>query len=277
MNKRTFVKSVTTLAIAAAFGFAGSAYAAPKVIKVGVVGDYNAHWETIQKIVEKDNIKIKLVKFSDYATPNRALADGEIDMNAFQHKAFLANDIARNGYKIVALADTFVSPLAVFNNKKKIKSVKDFKKGDQIAIPSDLTNGGRALKILEEIGLIEVDPSKGFVPTKADITKYKVRVKIVEAESGILARLLPDVSAALINGGNAFTAGLNPMKDSIYIENVDPSVNPNTPKLVNILAVREKDAKNPDLVKIAKAYQTKATAETLLKAYDGAFIPVFKY
>ena len=277
MNKRTFLKSAAALAVAAAFGLSGAALAAPKVIKVGVVGDYNAHWETINKILEKDNLKVKLVKFSDYATPNRALDDGEIDMNAFQHKAFLANDIARNGYKIVSIGDTFVSPLAVFNNKKKVKSVKDIKKGDQIAIPSDLTNGGRALKILEQMGLIEVDPSKGFVPTKADITKYKVRIKIVEAESGILARLLPDVSAALINGGNAFTAGLNPMKDSIFIENVDPAVNPNVPKLVNILAAREKDAKNPDLLKVVKAYQSKATAETLLKAYDGAFIPVFKY
>ena len=71
-------------------------------VKVGVVGEYNAQWDTVNKLLEKDKIKVELVKYSDYATPNRALSDKEIDLNAFQHKAYLANDIKRNGYKIVA-------------------------------------------------------------------------------------------------------------------------------------------------------------------------------
>ena len=74
-------------------------------VKVGVVGEYNAQWDTVNKLLEKDKIKVELVKYSDYATPNRALSDKEIDLNAFQHKAYLANDIKRNGYKIVAIGD----------------------------------------------------------------------------------------------------------------------------------------------------------------------------
>lgn len=118
-------------------------------VKVGVVGEYNAQWDTVNKLLEKDKIKVELVKYSDYATPNRALSDKEIDLNAFQHKAYLANDIKRNGYKIVAIGDTLVTPLRVFNNKQKIKAIADIKDGDKIAIPADLTNGGRALKLLE--------------------------------------------------------------------------------------------------------------------------------
>lgn len=245
------------------------------MVKVGVVGAYNAQWDTVNEILKKDNIEVKLVKYSDYATPNRALNDGDIDLNAFQHKAFLKNDIARNGYKIEAIGDTLITPLCVFNNKDRIKSMSEIKDGDVIAIPSDLTNGGRALKVLESAGLIKVDPAKGYTPTKADITEYVKKIKIREAESGILARILPDVSAALINGGNAFTAHLDPAKDSIYQENLDPKVNQAAPQLVNVIAARSEDKDNPTYKKVVDAYHTDAVAKTLLDAYKGAFLPAW--
>lgn len=246
------------------------------VVKVGVVGDYNAQWDTVNKLLEKDKIQVKLVKFSDYATPNRALADGEIDLNAFQHKAFLANDIARNGYKIEAIGDTLITPLRVFNNKEKLKSMKDVKDGDIFAIPSDLTNGGRALKVLESAGLIVCDPVKGYVPTKTDITKYNVKIEIREAESGVLYNILPDVSAALINGGNAYTAGLDPAKDSIYTEDINAATNPNVGQLYNVIVARSKDKDNPAYKKVVDAYHTFDTAKTLMDVYKGAFTPVWK-
>lgn len=246
-----------------------------KEIKVGVVGDYVAQWDTVNEILKKDNLKVKLVRYSDYATPNRALHDGEIDLNAFQHKAFLKNDIERNGYEIVDIGDTIITPLCVFNNKDKIKSIEDIKDGDIIAIPSDLTNGGRALKVLEAAGLIKVDPSKGYTPTKADITEYVKKIKIREAESGILARILPDVSAALINGGNAYTANLNPSTDSVYQENIDPKVNPAAAVLINVIAAKKDRADDADLKKVVEAYQTDAVADTILEAYKEAFLPAW--
>lgn len=158
---------VTTLAAVLFLG--GCAYGEQAVSKegvttvtVGVVGEHNQQWDTVNQLLEKDNIKVELRKFSDYAAPNRALNDGEIDLNAFQHKAFLANDIAQKGYEIEAIGDTIIAPLSIYNNKEKISSIGDIKDGDVIAIPSDLTNGGRALKLLEAAGLIECDPEKGF-------------------------------------------------------------------------------------------------------------------
>jgi len=133
----------------------GKAAAEPTVVKVGVVGEYNAQWDTINELLQADNIQVELVKFADYAAPNRALADGEIDLNAFQHKAFLANDVEKQGYEITSIGDTIIAPLSIYNNKEKISSIEDIKDGDTIAIPSDLTNGGRALKLLEAAGLIE--------------------------------------------------------------------------------------------------------------------------
>ena len=121
------------------------------IVKVGVVGEYNAQWDTVNELLAKDsNYQVELVKFTDYAAPNRALNDGEIDLNAFQHKAFLANDISQKGYEIVDIGDTIIAPLSIYNNKDKISSIEEIKDGDIIAIPSDLTNGGRALKLLEK-------------------------------------------------------------------------------------------------------------------------------
>ena len=245
------------------------------VVKVGVVGDYNAQWDTVNDLLKKDKIQVKLVKFSDYATPNRALADGEIDLNAFQHKAYLKNDIERNGYKIEAIGDTLITPLRVFNNTEKLKSMKDVKDGDIFAIPSDLTNGGRALKVLESAGLIVCDPAKGYVPTKTDITKYNVKIQIREAESGVLFNILPDVSAALINGGNAYTAGLDSKKDSIFAEDIDPKTNPNVGQLFNVIVARSKDKDNPVYKKVVDAYHTPETAKTLVDVYKGAFTRVW--
>lgn len=268
-------KILKAAVLAAAVVFASSAYADHTVVKVGVVGAYNAQWDTVNELLKKDDIEVKLVKYSDYATPNRALNDGDIDLNAFQHKAFLKNDIERNGYKIESIGDTLITPLCVFNNKDKIKSMDEIKDGDIIAIPSDLTNGGRALKVLESAGLIKVNPDKGYTPTKADITEYVKKIELREVESGILARILPDVSAALINGGNAFTAHLDPSKDSIYQENLDPKVNKAAAQLVNVIVARSEDKDNPVYKKVVDAYHTDAVADTLIEAYKGAFLPAW--
>lgn len=280
MNKRIFLKSLITIGCACAFtsSLISTSYANDdfREVTVGVVGDYVAQWDTVNELLAAEKIRVKLIKYSDYATPNRALADGEIDLNAFQHKAYLANDIERNGYKIVSIGETLITPLRIYRNKNKISSLAEIKDGDVIAIPSDLTNGGRAIKLLEATGLIKVDPSKGYVPTKLDITEYKVKIKIREAESGILARLLPDVTAAVINGGNAYTAGLDSFADSIYAENLDPKTNPQVSQLVNVIAAREVDKDNPVYLKVVQAYQSPETAATLMKAYKGAFSPAWK-
>ena len=238
----------------------------PVVVKVGVVGEYNAQWDTINELLADDGIQVELVKFTDYAAPNRALDDGEIDLNAFQHKAFLANDIQQKGYDIVDIGDTIIAPLGIYNNKDKISSIEDIKDGDVIAIPSDLTNGGRALKLLEAAGLIECDPAKGVVPTKADITKYNTQIEIMEAESATLANILPDCAAAIINGGNAFTAGLNPLTDTIFVEDVNPETNPAVPDLVNVIVARTEDKDNETYLKIVEAYHTRKCRKPLKKS-----------
>lgn len=268
----TAAGAAETTAGTAAQGSADSTSTEKTIVKVGVVGEYNAQWDTINELLADEGIEVELVKFTDYAAPNRALDDGEIDLNAFQHKAYLANDIAQKGYDIVDIGDTIIAPLAIFNNKDKISSVEDIKDGDVIAIPSDLTNGGRALKLLEAAGLIECDPEKGFTPTKADITNYNVKIEIKEAESATLFNILPDCAAAIINGGNAFTAGLDPISDAIFRENVDPETNEAVPQLINVIVARTADKDNEIYKKVVDAYHTPEVEQTIKDAYKGAFI-----
>lgn len=282
--KKTAVTVTAAAAALALYGCSGSSDTAQTgtaadgkdaeatVVEVGVVGEYNDQWDTINELLAPENIQVKLVKFTDYAAPNRALADGDIDLNAFQTKTFLDNDMAQKGYDLTVVGDTIIAPLAIYNNKDKISSIDDIKDGDIIAIPNDLTNGGRALKLLEQAGLIECDPEKGFVPTKADITKYNVEIEIREAESATLANILPDCAAAIINGGNAFTAGLNPVKDSIFTEDVNPDTNEQVPQLVNVIAARAEDKDNEVYQKIVEAYQTPEVEKTIQEAYQGAFL-----
>lgn len=195
-------------------------------------------------------------------------------MNAFQHHAYLEKEVADCSYEIEAIGDTIIAPLGIYNNKSKITKLEDIKDGDIIAIPSDATNGGRALKILEEIGLIEVDPAVGYLPTVADITKYNVKIEIKEAESATLASILPDVTAALINGGNAYSAGLSSAEDTIYLEDVNKVTD--IDRLKNLIAVQSDELDNEVYKKIVEAYQTAEVKQTLQDAYQGAFLPAWE-
>ena len=112
------------------------------VIKLGVVGENNEQWQPVIDKLAEENIDLELVKFADYPLPNRALNDGEIDLNSFQHIAYFEDDCKNNGYDLSIIGETIMAPLGLYSNK--IKDVSEIKDGDIIAIPNDATNGGRA-------------------------------------------------------------------------------------------------------------------------------------
>jgi len=241
------------------------------VIKLGVVGENNEQWDPVIEKLAEDNIKLELIKFADYSLPNRALNDGEIDLNAFQHYAYLNKDVESNGYKIEAIGDTLVAPLGVFSNK--IKDLSELKDGDTIAIPNDATNGGRALKVLEAAGVIKVDPAAGYTPTLNDITENPKNIKFEEVEAANTASLLPDVAAALINGGHAIDNGLNPKTDSIYLEKVEGgSENP----YINVIVARTEDKDNENYKKVVEYFRTPEVAQKIEEVYKGAYLPTWK-
>jgi len=239
------------------------------VVKVGVVGANNEQWDTVNKLLEGDNIRCEMVEFAEYKLPNNALDAGEIDLNAFQHKAYLQKEIDDLGYDIAVLGDTIVAPLSLYSDK--ITDVSELKEGDKIAIPSDPTNEGRCFKILESAGLLEVDPAAGYVPELKDITANPLKLEFVEVEASNTASLLPDVAAAFVNGAHAIDNGLK-IEDAVYTEQVEPgSDNP----YINIIVCRTADLDNEVYKKVLAAYQSDETAQAIRDIYQGTYIPAF--
>lgn len=240
------------------------------VIKVGLVGEHNEQWDHIVTMLAKEGINIQLVKFADYTIPNQALSDGEINLNAFQHYAFLNNQIRDKGYKLTPIGDTIIAPLGLYS--RKIKSLNELKRGDKIAIPNDPTNGGRSLKVLEAAGLIKVDPKAGYVPEVANITENRLNIQFIQVEASQTAGLLPDVAAAIINGGHATDHGLNPTKDSIYLEK--QTVGSNNP-YVNIIVARTEEKDNPVYKKIVDAYHSDEVRQIIETVFKGIYVPAW--
>ncbi len=240
-------------------------------VKIGVVGENNEQWDYIAKQLKEEGIEIELVKFADYSLPNQALADGEIELNAFQHYAFLDNQIKESNLELTAIGETIIAPLGLYS--KQVTEVAQIKENDKIAIPSDATNGGRALKLLEAAGLLTVDPAAGYLPTVADITSNPLKLEIYEVEAANTPSLLPDVAAAIINGGHAVDNGLVPETDAIYLETVaEGSDNP----YINIIVARTEDKDNEVYQRIVEAYQSDEVADVIKEAFKGAYLPAWK-
>lgn len=243
----------------------------PVVVKVGLVGEKNDQWKYIAKKLEEDNIKLELVTFSEYSLPNQALADKDIDMNAFQHYAYLNNEIASRKFDLTVIGDSVIAPLGLYS--KKIKDVSEFKQGDKIAIPSDPTNGGRALKVLESAGLLKVKPEAGYLPNIGDVTENKLNLQIIEIEAAMTPRLLDDVTASIINGAHAVDAGFTPSKDAIYLEGVqEGGENP----YINVIVVRTAEKDNPVYKRVVEVYHTDEVEKIIEVDFRGAYVPAWK-
>lgn len=238
-------------------------------VKLGVVGAiYEDLWKpAIEKLKEED-INLEIVQFSDYSTPNSALNSGEIDLNAFQHQIFLDSDVSSNGYGIEAIAYSFIIPLNLYSNK--VTSVKDIKDGDIVAIPNDVTNGGRALKVLESAGLITLKSNEETSPTVNDIEKYNVKIEIKELAANTIPSVLPDITAGIVNGGFALDYGLK-VEDAIY---KDTSINESV--YWNIIAAKsdnlKDDAKLQIYKKVISAFQTEETEKVFNDTFGGYFV-----
>lgn len=243
----------------------------PVTVKLGVVGSiYEDLWTPAKEALKDEGIDLEFVQFSDYVTPNNALANGEIDLNAFQHRIYLQSEIDSYGYEIQNIGNTFIIPLNLYS--QKVSSVDELKDGDTVAIPDDLTNGGRALKVLEAAGLIELNPDAAFNPTLDDIIKYNVGIKIEELKANVIPSALADVTAAVVNGNYALDFGLK-TDEAIYKDTVL-----DVEEYWNLIAARTADLEDADKAavyeKVVKAFQSPETETVFNDTYGGYFIKV---
>lgn len=238
------------------------------VLKVGATPE--PHAEMLKLVVEdlaSQGIKLDVIEFTDYVTPNDALESGQIDANFFQHWPYMESFNKEKGYHLANAGGIHIEPIALYS--KKISALSDLPAGAVIAIPNDPTNEGRALLLLQSAGLIKLSASAGITATPQDITENAKKLKFREIEAASLPRVLQDVDAAVINGNYAIPAGLRASKDGLLIEGADsPYVN-----IISVKAGNEKDARITALV---KALCSEKIADFIEKRYpDGEVVTVF--
>ena len=239
-------------------------------VKIGVVGEDTEVWDEVITRLQEQDIYAELVTFTDYNQPNEALLSGDLQLNSFQHQRFLDNFNKEKGSNIVSIGDTVLAPLGLYSSK--IKDVSEIKNGDRIAIPDDVSNGSRALILLQTAGLIKVNGQAGDDLTKDDITENPLNLEIIALDASQTARSLDDVTAAAINNGMAIDAGYIPTKDAFFLEPVDDNSKP----YVNIIATKEENKDNEVLKKIVQAYQTDETAKAIDETTKGSSISAWK-
>lgn len=236
-------------------------------IKVGVIGGAEQQVAEVAKKVAEDKygLDVDLIIFNDYVLPNEALSKGDIDVNAFQHKSYLEQQIKDRGYKLVSVGNTFVYPIAGYS--KKIKSLTELKEGDQIALPNDPTNLGRSLLLLQKVGLIKLNNNVDLLPTILDVTENPKNLKLTELEAPQLPRSLDDqkIALAVINTTYASKVDLTPSKDGLFVEDKDSPY-------VNLIVAREDNKDADNVKKFVQAWQSDEVNEAANKIFNGGAV-----
>ncbi len=265
--KLALVGALAALTVVAA-GCGGAAKDDKKVdmdkpVIVGVnPGPHAIIMDNVKKIAEKKGLKIEVKEFSDFVTPNSALAAGEIWANSYQHEPFLKATMKKEpSFKLAKAFNTALFPINIYS--KKLKPGDSIPDGAKIGIPNDPTNGGRSILLLASHGLIKVKDPRDVTTTVKDITDNPHKFQIIELEAAAIPRSLDDLDCAAINTTYALNAGLNPATDPILKETADSLY-------VNIVAVKEETLKDPRLKIFQEAYQSKENAEFIKKQFPGS-------
>lgn len=277
MNKRkkkTLIWVVVALVvvIAGIFSFGNFGKQKEQTVTVGVVSPSKqdeAVWNQVKKTAKsKYNVDIKLKTFTDYNQPNKALQSGSIDLNAFQHKAFLDAWNKANKGSLVSIGKTFITPIHLYsNNYKSVESLPD---GATIAVPNDASNESRALYVLQSAGLITLKKNTNSLATINSIAKNPKNLKIKEVAADQAPRTLDSVDAAVVNTNYAVAAKLS-IKKSIFTE----PVNKDSAQWINLIAARKKDRNKEAYKDVVKAYQTEKVKKVINEQYNGLEKPAW--
>lgn len=175
---------------------------AKTVLKVGASPSPHAEiLESVKEALAAEGIDLQIEEFTDYVLPNKALADGDLDANYFQHEPYLLDFNDKNGTDLATAAFIQAEPMGIYAGKSNdLNNIPD---GAEIAVPSDATNEARALQLLAAQGIITLKEGVGLEATKLDILENPYNVEILETEAAAIPRTLPDVDFAVINGNYA--------------------------------------------------------------------------
>lgn len=213
-----------------------------------------------------EGVDLEIRVFNDYVQPNQQVDQGQIDVNYFQTRPYLAQFNRERGTKLVPVAGIHLEPLGAYS--RRWKRIKDVPAGASVAIPNDPSNGGRALLVLQKAGLIRLkDPATPLV-TLGDIAANPRNLRFRELEAATLPRVLGEVDLALINTNYALDAKLDPMRDALALED-------KSSPYVNVVAGRPGAGDDPRVRKLVAALRSPQTRAFIERTYKGAVLPAF--
>lgn len=217
----------------------------------------------VKSSLEAQGYEVELVTFTDYVRPNIALADGDLDINIFQHKPYLDTFKKENNLDLVEVFQVPTAPLGIYTGKKT--KLEDAYKGMSVSAPNDPSNFARALVMMNDLGWIKlkdnIDPLTASKADIADNSKYDI--KIVELEAAQLPRARDEVDFAIINGNYATDSGIK-LTDALFQE---PSF-----AYVNWSAIKTADKDKKWVKDVTNAYNSDA-----FKKYAHGSFPGYKY
>lgn len=224
--------------------------------------------EFVKPVLKAQGVVLDVRVFTDYIQPNLQVAEKQLDGNFFQHQPYLDAFNAAHGTALVAVpsSQVHIEPFGAYS--KKLHNLAALPDGAQIAIPNDPSNCGRALALLQKHGLIRLKDPTNILATARDIVANPKKLKIRELEAATLPRTLDDVDLALINTNYALAAGLNPLKDALFIESGDSPY-------ANLIVTRTDNAQSSAVKKLVAALRSPETKRFIETHYQGAIIPAF--
>ena len=225
--------------------------------------------EKAKPLLKEKGIELVIEPYTDFIFPNKDLESGELDANYFQHGPYLENQIADHGYDFVNAGGIHIEPIGVYS--KKYKSLEELPDGAVILMSNSITDHGRILAMLESTGLIKL--AEGVDKSAAEVKDIVENPKNIEFDANYEPALMPQLynndegDALLINSNFAIDAGLNPLEDSIAIENTDSPY-------ANILTVRKGDEDRKEIKELIEVLKSKEIQEFILKEWNGSVVPV---
>ncbi|MDN6297391.1 MAG: MetQ/NlpA family ABC transporter substrate-binding protein [Halomonas sp.] len=256
--QKLLIGSLTALAL-------GINVANADTLKVGTVAgpETDVMKVAVELAEEKYGLDVEIIEFTDYVTPNAALADGSLDANAFQHEPYMQSMVNDRGYDFAVAGYTFVYPIGAYS--EEFDSIEDLPDGAQIALPNDPSNEGRSLILMHNKGMITLNDPTNLEATPIDIAENPHDFRFREIEAAQLPRVLPDVDMAFINNTFAQPAGLS-LDDALIKEG------PESP-YVNLIVVRGGDEDREDIRQLVDAYQSEAVIEKADELFKGSAVP----
>ncbi|MFI4937555.1 MAG: MetQ/NlpA family ABC transporter substrate-binding protein [Candidatus Berkiellales bacterium] len=268
LRKKFFITSLLCLALACFFTACSPKQRSEHEIIIGTIAGPETHLvETAKKVAEQRyGLKLTIVTFEDYIVPNTALAEGDIDANMFQHQPYLDVVLAKKGYKLIPIGTMFIYPMGVYS--KKYKHLTDLPNGAKIGIPNDPSNAARALRLLAKAKLITIPKVNDLQLSPRLIQHNPKNLVIKEIPAAQLARVLPDLDAAVINTNYAIPAGLQ-QRDALFLED-------KSSPYANIVVIRTEEKDQKKYQDLMAALHSPEVLEKAKKLFADQAIPAWQ-